>query len=130
MNDLEGLLRPVFRYALFFMAACLMVWAFVPGLKPYAAGFVLGTAVSLVNAWILQTKIHAITRAVLDNKGKRENNGFISRICMVLIGTMISAKFPQFHLMTTIAGFFFVQLATLLMGFHFAMHNKLTREKR
>ncbi|MNC23691.1 ATP synthase I chain [compost metagenome] len=130
MNDLDALLGRVFRYALFFMAACFLAWALVPGAKPYAAGLVLGTLISLANARILYRKIQTMTRIALENNGKKANPGFFSRACMVLVGTMISLKFPQFHLMTTIAGFFFVQLATLLMGFIFPLQPKLLREKR
>lgn len=130
MNDLDALLRRVFRYALFFMAACLLAWALVPSLKTYAAGLILGTIISLINARILDSKIQSITRIALENSGRRANAGFVSRICMALIGVMISLKFSQFHLMTTIAGFFFVQLVTLLMGFLFIYQNKVLREKR
>jgi ATP synthase protein I len=130
MNDLEQLLRNVFRFALFFLSACFLFWAIFPQWRPYAAGLVLGTLVSLINARILTHKIHVITQAVLQNSGARVNMGFVGRICVVLIGTMIAVKLPQFHLVATIAGFFFVQLATLVMGFVFIFQNRIRHEKR
>jgi ATP synthase protein I len=80
---------------------------------------VLGTAISLINARILGNKIHKISEGAIANDGRRVGSGYIGRISMVLIGTMISVKFPQFHLITTIIGFFFVQLAAFFLGFLF-----------
>ncbi|MFD0871864.1 ATP synthase I chain [Chlamydia abortus] len=116
MNDLTAYMKTVSRAAMFFLAICLLVWALVPQAKPYAAGLVLGTVISLINARLLGAKIQAITRLVMENTGKRINSGFISRACMALIGTMICVKFPQFDLISMIIGLFFVQMATLLMG--------------
>lgn len=130
MNEFESTIQSVFRYALFFMAGCLLAWAFVPGAKPYAAGLVLGVLISLVNARILHAKIHALTLAALENSGRKVNFGFISRACMVLIGTMIALKFPQFNLVTTVAGFFFVQAATWIRGITAFLARKIPYGKR
>ncbi|GIP35545.1 ATP synthase subunit I [Paenibacillus sp. J2TS4] len=116
MNDLTAYMKTVFRAALFFLAACLLLWALIPQVKPYAAGLVLGTVISLINARLLGYKIQVVTKLVLENTGKRVNLGFISRACMVLIGTMICVKFPQFDLISMVIGLFFVPLVTLLMG--------------
>jgi ATP synthase protein I len=126
MNDLKQHMQNVFRSALFFMAACFLVWAVAPGLRPYASGLLLGTVISLINARILSYKIEAITVAALANDGRKQSAGFISRACMVLIGTMVSMRFPDFHLVSTIIGFFFVQMATLFMGFLFIFQKKTT----
>lgn len=117
MNDLNELMRTVFRSAMLFLSGCFLVWAFFPSLKPYAAGLVLGTAVSLINARILGYQIDKMTESAIANTGKRVGSGYASRISMVLIGTMVALKFPQFHLITTICGFFYVQLATFFFGF-------------
>lgn len=130
MNELDILMRRIFRASLFFMSACLLTWSFIPMLKPYAAGLVLGTCVSLINGRILQSCIHAITRIALANTGKRANSGFISRVSMVFIGVMICLRFPAFHLSATIIGFFFVQTAAFLYGLGSARLHRLHSEKR
>lgn len=116
MNDLSAHLRVIMRAALFFFAACLLIWAFVVEIRPQVAGLMLGTAFSLFNAYLLSTKIQQIARAVTEVKGKRVSTGFLSRICTVLIAVMISIKLPQFDLLFTIIGLFLAQMATLLMG--------------
>lgn len=116
MNDLSAHLKSVTRAAMFFLAACMLVWAFAVEIRPHAAGLILGTLVSLFNAHLLSIKIQQISKAMSENNGKRVNTGFISRICMVLIAVMISVKVPHFDLIFTIIGLFLVQLATLLMG--------------
>jgi ATP synthase protein I len=128
MNDMNELMRHVFRSAMLVMSGCLLVWAFFPGLKPYAAGLILGIAVSLVNARILGHKIHQMTEGALANNGKRVGSGYVARISMVLIGTMVSVKFPQFDLISTIIGFFFVQLAAFFLGFF--LKERLQKGKR
>ncbi|MDF2925850.1 MAG: synthase-like protein [Paenibacillaceae bacterium] len=130
MNDLSALVRSVMRASLFFVSSCLMVWAFIPSLKTYAAGLILGTVISVINGLMLQSKVNTITRIALENSGRRANSGFVGRISMVLIGTMISLRFPAFHMISTIIGFFFVQLATLILGFISAWQHRFHNEKR
>jgi len=117
MNELSEFLRKILRSAMLFLSVCLLVWAIVPDLKIYAAGLILGTVISLANARILELKIYKITEVALANTGKRVNSGFIARVSLVLIGTMTSIKFPHFHMVFTIIGFFYVQLATIFLGF-------------
>lgn len=117
MNDLSTLLRIVFRTALFFMSFCLLLWAVVPVLKPYAAGFLLGMVISLANAWILRVKTAAIVQLALSSESKRLTTGYLSRASMVAVGTAVCLQFPDhFNLVTTVVGFFFVQLVTLVIG--------------
>lgn len=128
MNDMNVFMHYIYRSAMIFVAGCLLVWAFSPDLKPYAAGLVLGTAISLINARILGYKIHKLTEVALANNGKRGNTGMVGRISMVLIGTMTSLRFPQFNLYATIIGFFFVQAASFLLGF--LLNARLHKGKR
>lgn len=116
MNDLSTHLKFVSRCALFFLSACFLVWALVPQFKVYAAGLVLGTIISLINARILSYKIITVTKLLEENGGKKANLGFVARVSMVLIGTMISVKLPQFNLIATISGFFFAQATTFFTG--------------
>jgi ATP synthase protein I len=125
MNEL---MRHVFRSAMIVMSGCLLVWAFFPGLKPYAAGLILGISVSLINARILRHKIQQMTEGAMANDGRRVGSGYVSRISMVLIGTMISVKVPQFDLIATVIGFFFVQLASFFLGF--LLKDRLHKGKR
>lgn len=116
MNDLKSHMQSVFRTALFFLAFCLLVWAFVPEWQPVAAGLVLGTVISLINSRLLAYKIDLMTKHVLENTGKRINMGFLSRVSMSLIGVMVCLRFEQFDLISTIFGLFYVQAVTLLKG--------------
>ncbi|MFE5324166.1 ATP synthase subunit I [Paenibacillus sp. NPDC056579] len=120
MNDQ---MKPIVRATLLFLSALLLFWAFVPMYRTYAAGFILGMSISLVNAWILSIKIKAISRNIIEKTEKRVGLGTVSRMCMALIGVMIALKVPQFDLIFTIIGLFFVQLATLLMGLLFSKRN-------
>ncbi|WP_281883186.1 ATP synthase subunit I [Paenibacillus sp. YYML68] len=115
----------IYRAALFFLSALLLVWAFVPDYRVYVNGLILGSAVSLINAWILSVKIEALTKVILDkseDSGRRRfNMGFISRISVALLAIIIAVKVPHlFHIAATIIGFAFVQVVVLLKGLFFS----------
>lgn len=116
MNDLSAHLRVVTRNAIYFFVGCLLLWAIVPNIRPYVAGLMLGALVSLFNTHLLALKIQQISQRVLELEGKRVGTGFLSRVSMVLIAVLISAKLSHFSLVFTLIGLFLVQLATLLMG--------------
>lgn len=124
MNDLSAHLKVVTRATVYFFAATLLLWAIFVDIRPYVAGLMLGTAVSLFNAHLLSIKVQQISKAMAANDGKRVNTGFISRICMVLIAVMISVKVSHFDLVCTIIGLFLVQIFTLLMGILSAFRKK------
>lgn len=116
MNDLDVHLRFVFRAALFFLSACFFVWAFAPQFKVYAAGLVLGTVCSLINARLLSYNIHSITKRIIESEGKRGSSGFIARVSIALIAVMIGVKLPQFDLVSTIVGLCFAPIASFFAG--------------
>jgi ATP synthase protein I len=116
-------LKPIVRAALLFMSVSLIVWILLPEYRTYAAGFLLGMMVSLINAWILLVKIDAFTRNIAEKTEKRGNLGTISRVCMALIAVMCAVKVPQIDLVFTIVGLFFVQMVTLVRGLLFSNKN-------
>lgn len=116
MNDLSAHLKTVFRTALFWIAGCLLVWAFWPDARPYAAGLILGTAVSLINAQLLGHKISVFTENLAQKTGRRVNLGFIARLCVCLLAVMLADKAAQFHVATTIIGFFYAPFVALGAG--------------
>lgn len=117
MNDQ---MKPIVRAVLLLLSVSLFVWLLVPAYRSYANGFMLGMMISLINAWILLTKIEALSRNIAEGTQKRVNLGFVSRVCMAIIAVMIAVKLPQVDLVSTIIGLFFVQMATLLMGLLFS----------
>ena len=56
------LLGRALRTALFFMSALLGAWALVPEGRTVAAGLLLGTAASVVNAFLLRRRVELIGR--------------------------------------------------------------------
>ncbi|MBP1992586.1 ATP synthase subunit I [Paenibacillus eucommiae] len=109
-------LKPMVRITLLVVSVSLLVWIIFPSYRTYAAGLVLGVVISFINAWFLFMKIEALARNAAEGSDKRINLGFISRVCMAIIAVMIAVKIPDFNLVFTIIGLFFVQVATLLRG--------------
>ena len=116
MNDLSAHLKTVFRTALFWIAGCLLVWAFWPAARPYAAGLILGTVVSLMNAQLLGYRISVFTDHLVRKTGKRVSLGFVARLCVCLLAVMLADKAAQFHLVATIIGFFYAPFVALGAG--------------
>lgn len=117
MSDLSAHMRTIIRVILFSMLAGLLIWGVVPSIRPITAGFILGSAVSLINSYYLGQKIEKLTKLVVENKGKRAYLGFATRVCMCLLAVMVALKNPQFELASTIVGLFYAQLVILSMGF-------------
>lgn len=96
---------------MFFVAALLAAWALAPEGRTVAAGLILGTIASLMNAFLLRRRIELITRLVMENSGKRAGLGLASRIATILLAVMVAYRFPeQFSMPATLAGCFYAQV--------------------
>lgn len=117
MDDFTAHLKTVQRITIFFLSFCFMGWAISPLYRDLFAGLILGTAVSLLNARYLAWKIEQLGQVVLEKTKRKVNLGFITRASMALIAVVVAYRFQGYvALSTTLAGLFFVQLATLLLG--------------
>ncbi|MBC8079264.1 MAG: ATP synthase subunit I [Gorillibacterium sp.] len=116
MDDMAGLLRKVFRYALWFMLICALTGVVFPTLRPLAVGLILGTAVSVINAWTLERRTEKFIQQILINKRKRMSLGFSMRVLIVLIATMIAYKVPTVDLIGMAIGLVFVPLTNVVTG--------------
>ncbi|GIP40935.1 hypothetical protein J31TS4_42150 [Paenibacillus sp. J31TS4] len=116
MNELSAYVRRIGRVVLLIVAAELMVYALWPEAKALAAGLLLGTIVSFLNALLLRLRIERLSElmAGMQPGKKRPSLAFVSRICMSLLAVMTAVKFPQFDLVGTIIGLFIVQFVALL----------------
>ncbi|MFS1510896.1 ATP synthase subunit I [Chengkuizengella sp. SCS-71B] len=117
MNNLSTLTKNAYKITLYVLAVCFVTWALLPDYRVYIAGLILGIIVSLINARYLQWKIELMSEVAIKKVKRRVNDGFMTRASLALIAVVISFKFEQ-HIAfsTTLAGLFFVQLVTLLLG--------------
>jgi ATP synthase protein I len=117
MDDFSAHLKTVQNVYLFFLSFCLAAWALFVEYRPYSAGLMLGSAASMINARYLAWKIHKFTDAALEKKGRKVNLGFLTRAAIAALAGLVAVRYPQqVALATTIAGYFFAQLATLVVG--------------
>ncbi|CAG7655623.1 ATP synthase subunit I [Paenibacillus allorhizosphaerae] len=119
MDDFKAHLKTVQNVFYFFLSLCLVCWAMLVDYRPYFAGLMLGAFVSLVNAKYLAWKIHKLTDTLPETTSKRKMNmGFLTRAALATLAAVLALKYKQhFSLHTVIAGYFFIQLATLVLGF-------------
>ncbi|MCS7460005.1 ATP synthase subunit I [Paenibacillus doosanensis] len=117
MDDFSAHLKTVQRMTIFFLSFCFMGWAVLPAYRVYFAGLILGTVVSMINSRYLAWKIEQLTKAVVEKSNRKVNLGFITRASVSLLAVLMAYKYEQqVAFSTTLAGLFFVQMATLLLG--------------
>lgn len=116
MNDLASLLAILLRVFLFWLSALMIVWIFFPHARTVAAGLVLGSSVSMINAQILVGKVQLLTELAMKNETKRMSLGFLTRACFILIATMVAVRFDPFDLVSVIIGFLFFPVAVSIVG--------------
>jgi len=116
------LLGRALRTALFFMSALLAAWAFVPEGRTVAAGLLLGTVASVVNAFLLRRRVEQIGRMAAEGRARRAGSGLGARVATVLLAVLVAHRYPDwFSMPAVIAGCFFVQIAIFFAAI--AQHN-------
>lgn len=117
MDDFQAHVKAVLRLSLFFLSFCLIGW-FVGGTaRPFFAGLLLGSVVSVISTQYLAFKISQATHAVIHKTNRRVNLGFVTRASLALLAIILAAKYDQdFSILAVIIGLFLSQLVTLLLG--------------
>jgi len=117
MDDFSATLKTVQNAFLFFLSFCLAAWALLVDYRIYFAGLMLGSIASMINARFLAWKINKMAAAAIEQKGRKVTLGFLTRAAIAALAGLVAVRYPQhIALTTTIAGYFFVQLATLVLG--------------
>ncbi|MCR8645096.1 ATP synthase subunit I [Paenibacillus sp. N1-5-1-14] len=117
MDDFHAHLGRLQRYTLFFLSACCLGWAMFADYRPYVAGVILGTAVSLISARYMAWKIDQMSSVILDGVRKRINLGFMTRAALALLAVMVAIKSPHVDIVSTMVSLVFVQFLSLILGF-------------
>ncbi|MDF2720354.1 MAG: synthase [Paenibacillus sp.] len=116
MNDLSARLKVTTRASYFMLCICFLSWAIFPQHKAVFAGLAIGVAASVINSLHLSWKIHQLTDLALGKTSRKTTLGFLTRACIALLAVVVSTRTFHFNLIATLAGLFFAQLATLVLG--------------
>jgi len=117
MDDFAAHLKTVQNVFLFFLSFCLVAWALLVDYRPYSAGLMLGSIVSMINARFLAWKVVKFADAVVEKTPRKGSLGFLTRAAIAALAAIVAVRYPQYiALSTTIAGYFFAQLATIVLG--------------
>lgn len=106
MTDIGAIVNTITRIAFIFMSASLLIWAFAPDYRAESLGFLLGVVIGLINIRYLAVKVIRITESVANQQNKRFSLGFVTRLCLGLIGIMVAVRFEEVSLEATIVGLF------------------------
>lgn len=117
MDEYSAPLKTVQTSFLFFLSFCLAGWGLAVDARPFFAGLMLGALASFINARHLAWKVNRVGEVAVSGLGKRVNLGFLTRAAIATLAAAIALRYPlYFAFSTTVAGLFFSQLVTLLMG--------------
>jgi ATP synthase protein I len=117
MDGFSAHLKTIQTCFLFFLSFCLAAWAVAVDLRPWFAGFMLGSSASYINARHLAWKVNRIGEAASSGQSRRANLSFLTRAAIAALACAVALRYPgQLSFFTTVAGLFFTQLATLAMG--------------
>lgn len=116
MNNPSHYMKPIYRLSLWLISIGLLLWLFLPQLRPVIAGLLLGMLVSLVNSWYLSKKIGQMSTLVVEGTRKRFNLGFLTRVSTAILAVMFAMKSDQVDLAPTIIGLFYSAAAILVWG--------------
>ena len=122
MNEFSAHLKTFQNLFFFFLSFCLVAWALFVEYRPYSAGLMLGATVSMINARYLAWKIRKLSEKAIAARPEpkvpgKSNIGFLTRAAIAGLAGLIAVRYPgYFDIITTIAGYLFIQLATLVLG--------------
>lgn len=124
MDDFSAHLKMVYRISIYFLSFCFAGYFLFPEYSGYFLGLLIGVLVSLINSVYLSLKIKQLTDAVIAKSNRRVNMGYLTRASMALLAIIASIKYENIEFSTTLAGLFFVQGVTLLVGMVSHFRNK------
>lgn len=101
---MDNIFKMAMRGALFFAAACLLLWGIFPEWKSVFAGLLLGVVASFMNALLLRRRVEIVGQAMASRGMRKMGLGLGSRMAMVLLVAMVAYKYPEtFNLPATLA---------------------------
>lgn len=112
---MDNIVKTAMLATLYLIASCLLVWAIIPAWSSFAAGVILGTAASVVNALLLRRRIELLGQMATSTAPRRMSLGTLSRLATVLLVVMTAYRYPDtFDLVTTLIACFYVQVVILV----------------
>ena len=113
---MDNIVKKAMLATMYLIVICLLTWALFPAWRTLAAGLILGTAASAVNALLLRRRIDLLGRQAISDASKRVGTGMLSRLATILLAVMTAYRFPDaFHLVGVLAACFYVQIVVFVL---------------
>jgi len=126
MDDIRSIVNTITRVTFILTSASLLVWALLPAYREICTGFVIGILIGLINIRYLAVKIIQITNYAAGQGKRRFSLGFVTRLCISLIGIMVAVRFEQVSLAATLVGIFLMPVLLIPVSIiHTYRSNKL-----
>lgn len=111
MQEFTTAMRQTFRYAFFFMAGCVILWALLPEHRVFLQSVFTGMFASTINGAVLFSKAWKTTTPGSRARG----TGMLQRFVMVAFVAYLTVRFPEiFVLSGALIGLFLIQLVSIL----------------
>jgi hypothetical protein len=124
MIEFTRLTRLTFALSLFVLLGSAVVWLLFPALRPYSAGFMLGTVASIVNGLILAYKTMKVSEFALGRLKRRQGTGTLQRFLIAGFAGFTVVKYPAiFHWAGVVIGVSVVTAVSLVISFLYYLSN-------
>jgi ATP synthase protein I len=124
MIEFSRFTRLTFALSFFVLSGSAVVWFLFPAYRPYSAGFMLGTAASIVNGLILAVKTMKVSEFALGRLKRRQGTGTLSRFLIAGFAGFTVVKYPAiFHWAGVVVGICVVTTLSLVISFLYYLSN-------
>ncbi|GGF95879.1 ATP synthase subunit I [Paenibacillus aceti] len=116
MDNLNSIVAVVTRMTFLMLSVLFLGWAFLLDFRPIISGLILGLVGGTVYTRYLSMKVHGLVEFAVSQEKKRFSFGFLTRVCLILLVTMVAVKLEQVSVISAVIGFFIPQLLTIPVG--------------
>lgn len=116
MDNLNSIVAVVTRMTFLMLSVLFLGWAFLLDFRPIISGLILGLVGGMVYTRYLSMKVHGLVEFAVSQEKKRFSFGFLTRVCLILLVTMVAVKLEQVSVISAVIGFFIPQLLTIPVG--------------
>lgn len=111
MQEFTTAMRQTFRFAFFFMAASVILWALLPEHRVFLQSIFAGMFANTINNAVLFSKAWKSTKPDSRPRG----TGMLQRFVMVAFLAYLTVRFPEIFVISgALIGFFLIQVVSLL----------------
>lgn len=82
--------------AIFLLIVSFVLWCFLPSIRPFTGGYLLGALVGIINGAVLAVKTVKVSDYALDRSRKMQGTGVLQRFLPAGLAGYAAIRFPEY----------------------------------